>query len=1091
MGTTCARCQAVNPPSAKFCISCGLSLPAHLETQAVADAATVERRYVTVLFCDLVGSTALANSMDAEDYTELLRTVLRRLTEVVESFGGFVGQYLGDGTLNYFGYPAANEDDTARAVMAALAMVAAVGNVAAPGGRRLEARVGIAAGDVIIGDIMENCGARGMDIAGELPSRAARLQAEATPGTVVVDDAVCRVIEHGFICRRLGERKFKGWDADITVWQVVRPIPVGRLPAGRHRSHLSPLIGRSHETALLTDAWRMACAGTGRCVLLVGDAGIGKSRLLADLMQTTAGDDHAKVVCSFSALQQGVPLAPCITVIERAAGFRTGDTPECKRAKLKGILARLPEPDFELIAELLALPSRTRLHAAQLSPQKRRQRMIAALRSAVVLSSRKQPVLIAFEDIHWSDPTSAELLETLVRSIADCPILLALTARPGVSPAWATYPGVSVVRLEALSPDDSLELVGWIKGANGLSPEALRDIVRRCDGIPLYLEEITKAAVEAASTKAENRAGIGAALAHRGDHAVPSSIHSSLLARLDRLGDARGLAEVAAAIGRDFSLQLLARVTGESTETLWPALSRLVESGLVVPCPPDGQHFKFKHVLLQDAAYGTITRRQRLGLHARIVDALEDGFRSLAAAEPQLLAHHCTEAAFPDKAAIWWLRAGTQSLIRSATTEALAQLSRGLATVEALPRTPEREQAALELRIAYAKALIATQGYAMPGTGEVFAVARAQCERLGHPPQFLTVLHGQWSHALFRGDLRSAERQADWILKTGEAQQDAGWILVGCYASGITSLPLGDFNRVCRMIRRGLVEAAAQHGSVYAGPIVPDPTIVMQTYLSWALMCMGRMDEARHECAIAVQGAEQLGQAFTSCFAFWHDAFLTLTTVSPQAGLPSLKALHRLATDHGNSFYEAVALFFQGWSHAMLGCHADGLALMREGREAHLRSQTLLYAPSYMHMEAEVLGLAGRLDEAQALLLQADRMRDGMGAAWDAPEFERVRGQLLWTRGRFGDAEAAFQNAIALASRGSARQFELRATLAYAKRLAALGRTQDAAHLLSPICAALDGLGTSSELEAARDLLGAVAPARPGSRRERPCTHAS
>lgn len=1074
LGAMCAVCQVVNPPHANFCLACGRNLPGYATMRAlVADLPPVERRHVTVVFCDLVGSTALASSMDAEDYTEVLRTVLRRLTEVVEGFGGFVGQYLGDGTLNYFGYPTANEDDTARAVTAGLAMVTAVSNMVVPGNRRLEARVGISAGDVIIGDIVGAGGARSLDLAGELPSLAARLQEEAKPGTVVVDEGVRRIVEHGFVCRRLGERKFKGWDAEITVWQVVRPIAQRGHHSGRHRSQLAPLIGRAPEAAHLAEAWRTACAGIGQCVLLVGDAGIGKSRLLADLLQATAGDDHARVVCGFSALQQGVPLAACLPVIERVAGFRMEDTPEIKRTKLGMILSALSEPDFELIAGLLGLPLSAGAPSAQLSPQRRRERTIAALRSAVILACRRQPLLVVFEDVHWSDPTSAELLQSLVAGMAGCPIMLLMTARPETDLSWIMKSGVQTVYLNPLDPDESRELIGWIKGADALSAQLVRDIAHRCDGIPLYLEEITKAAVEAGHAAADlfepaamqdSRKAIG----------LPGTIHSSLLARLDRLGDARALAEIAAAVGRDFSLDLLAQVAGEPPDKLWPALSRLIEAGLVLACPPDGRQFRFKHVLLQNAAYGMITRRQRVPLHARIADTLETAFPSLAAAEPQLLAHHCIEAELPDRAAGWCLRAGIQSLMRSATVEALAQLSRGLATVEALPRTPERDQAALELRIAYGKALIATQGYASAATGEAFAVARAQCERLGRPPQFLTVLHGQWSHALFRGDIREAKRRADLILAAAETRPDPKWRLVGCYALGITSLPLGDFPQVCVMIRQGLAELAAQSGNAYAGPIVPDPVIIMQTYLSWALMCMGRMDEARHESDLAMARANALGQVFSAAFALWHEAYLTLVTVSVEAGQLLIEALHRLADEHGNSFYEAMTIFYEGWSHAMLGRHDDGLRLMREGQDAHRRAQTGLYLPSYMRMEAEVLGLAGRLDEAQQVLQEAGRLREQQGSDWDAPEFLRVQAQLLWAQGEIGTAERAFEGAIALAIRRSAGHFRLCAALDYAERLAADGRPGEAASQLAPACAALDGLGSYSTLETARRLLGTL-----------------
>ncbi len=1034
-----------------------------------------------MVFCDLVGSTALASSMDAEDYTELLRSVFRRLTEVVEGFGGFVGQYLGDGTLNYFGYPTAREDDTARAVTAALAMAAAVSNLAVPGSRRLEARVGISAGDVIMGDIVGAGGARSLDIAGELPSLAARLQAEAKPGTVVVDEAVRRIVEHGFVCRRLGERRFKGWDTEVTVWQVVRPTTsrrqhTGQL-SGRHRSHLAPLIGRAVEAAQLAEAWRIACSGTARCLLLAGDAGIGKSRLVADHLQATASDDHARVVCDFSSLQQGMPLAACLPVIERLAGFRTDDAADLRRTKLAKILPTLPETDFELIAGLLGLDAKARAPGAQLSPQKRWERTIAALCSAVIQASHRQPLLVVFEDVHWADPTSAELLRTLVRSIAECPVMLLMTARPETDLTWLIQPNsrtdrVCVIQLEPLDLAKSRSLIGWIKGADSLPAQVVQDIARRCDGVPLYLEEITKAAIEtdlAASDLFEP-----AGLLPRKGGSLPGTIHSSLLARLDRLGPARDLAGIASAIGRDFGLDLLAHVTGEPQERLWPELSRLIEAGLVLACPPDGRHFRFKHALLQDAAYGMITRRQRLPLHARIVDTLETEFPALAAAEPQLLAHHCTEAGLPDRAALWFLRSGIQCLMRSATVEALAQLSRGLMTVEALPRTTERDLAALELRIAYAKALIATQGYAAAETGEAFATARAQCERLGHPPQFLTVLHGQWSHALFRGDIRDARRRANWILSTAEARKDPGWRLIGCYALGITSLPLGDFAQVCAKVRQGLAEFEALGGQAYPGPIVPDPVIIMRTYLSWALMCMGRMDEARQQSISAVGRAGQLGQVFSTAFALWHQAYLTLVTVSVEAGQRLVQELHQLASEHGNSFYEAVTTFYEGWAQAMLGEHEAGLRLMRDGREAHLRTQTGLYQPSYLRMEAEVLILSGRLNEAQDVLNDADSLRDGLGADWDAPEFLRTQGRLLWASGQLGQAEHAFRAAITLATSRSAKHFRLCAALDYAELLVADGRPAAAAAQLSPACAALEGLGTYCTLDTARAMLSTL-----------------
>lgn len=1067
LGLACPECGSVSPTLSRFCGACGQRLPSPATFGGLTSEDALERRHVTVVFCDLVGSTALASSMDVEDYNEIIRSVLRRLTEVVEDFGGLVGQYLGDGTLNYFGYPSANENDTANAVAAALAMVSAVSSLSTAGGLRLEARAGVAAGNVIIGDIVGMGGTRSLDVAGELPSLAARLQHEAKPGSVIIDDSVHQIIGYRFACQSLGKHILKGWADPVMVWRVTRPLAALGRAAGRYRTHLSPLIGRADALAQLTDAWRQARAGTGAGILVLGEAGIGKSRLLAELLRVTAHHGHARIMFRFNALQQGAPLGACLPAIERAAGFRPGDSAPVKRAKIGIALPSMPDSDFELIAGLLGVPGQSK--ALQGSPRKQLERTIAALLQAVVLTSKKQPLLIAVEDLHWSDPTSAELLAHLVQHAASYPILLVLTSRPDGVPA-IIQPGLTAVRLNPLDHDQSHELVGWIKGAEALSGITVQDITRRCDGIPLYLEEITKAAVEGAS-QPPHCAEPESRTASRGPMGVPSTIHSSLLARLDQLGSARNLAEIASAIGRDFGLDLLASIANEPRETLRPVLSKLIASGLVVSSSAEGRELRFKHVLLQDAAYGMITRKQRMSLHARIAAALEADFPALAAAEPQLLAHHYTEAERPDHASRWWLQAGIQSLMRSATAEALAQLSQGLAAVEMLPRTPERDQAALNLRIAYSKALIATQGYAAVSTGEAFAVARAQCERLGHPPQFLTVLHGQWSHSLFRGDIREAKRQADWILAAAEARQDPSWRLVGCYAIGITSLPLGDFSQSCAMIRRGLVEFAAQSGKAYAGPIVPDPVIVMRTYLSWALMCMGRMDEARDECALALERADLLGQTFSAAFALWHEAYLISMTVSVEAALPRMQALRRLATEHGITFYEATTTLYEGWIHAVLGRTDEGLRLIRQGCLAHAAFQNRLYLSSYLRLEAEVLGMAGRLEEARLLLLDADRRREELGADWDAPEFMRVKGELLWAAGQTANAESVFQGAIALAKSRSARLFALSAALAYAERLVVDGRPYEALVHLEPTVAALHGLGSFTMLETAQNLL--------------------
>lgn len=1048
-------------------MSCGGKLlgPAACDAVSPAEPYANERRHITVVCCDLVGSSILATSMDAEDYTEIIGTVLRQLTEVTERFGGFVAQYLGDGTLSSFGHPSANEDDTERAVRAALAMVEAVAAIKLGDGRRLSARAGIAAGEVVVGDIVGMRRARGFEIAGELPGLAVRLQMAAEAGTVVIDSTVFRTVGELFDCRSLGERELKGWAAPVPVWQALRPVVARNRFEAHERALLSPLVGRTSEAALLKALWETARAGHGRAVLLRGEPGIGKSRLVADLLQQVAGASHARLHYACSALRQGVSLAPCIQAIERAAGFKPDDGPETKRAKLRAAMGGIGEADFELISGLFGLLTATEVAASQLPPQKRRERTINALVDNAIRLAKSSPVLSVFEDAHWIDPTTAELVDLCVRTIAAHPVLLVVTCRPEFNPAWADHANVEVIELTPLSAVESRELIGWVAGEGTLPREAVRDIAGRSDGVPLFIEEVTKAFLEsgaAPSARPERQ---------RGAVSVPPAIHSSLLARLDRLGPAREVAEVAAAIGRDFSRELLARVLDRPEPALQPAIDRLVASGLVLPCSPDGRQFRFKHALIQDAAYGIVMRGQRRALHARIVTALEEHFPDLAATEPPLLAHHCAEAGFTEKAVTWWLRAGTQSLMRSAVPEALAQLARGLAAAETLPATRARDQVELDLRIAYAKGLIATQGHAAPRTGETFAIARNLCERLGRPPQYLTVLHGQWTNALYRADFLSARLQAEEILRLAEGGPDENWLLVGSYCLSVTCMPLGLFQLVCDRIRRGLEAAAAQGQSAYAGLILPNPAVVMRIYLSWALLCMGHLDEARRECIGAVEDARRLGQALTMAFALWHEAYHMLMTVSAEAALPLLEQLRQLASEHGIVFYETLATLFIGWLRAMLGDYADGLATMRVGCDKYLGAGNLVYLPSYMRHEAEALGLAGQPEDGLQLLARAERLKDETGAHWDEAEFGRVRGELLWACGRTAEAEEAFRNAMHLARGRSAKLFELRAALAYARRLADTGRQEAAASQLAPLCVWFEGRGACSDLAQARLML--------------------
>jgi predicted ATPase len=795
-------------------------------------------------------------------------------------------------------------------------------------------------------------------------------------------------------------------------------------------------------------------------VIVSGEPGIGKSRLAAELLDDVAGSAHTRFRYYCNAQQKGNVLAPSIQTLEQQAFFAPKDSMAERLNKLRTALPDATPHEFRLIADLLMLPSLTE-SALKISPQVRRTQTIDALLGPLRAISRRHPVLVLFEDAHWSDLATIELLSTATRDIDQYRIMIVITARPEFRPTWEVHANVETIILDPMSIAESRHLIDWVAAERPLSRSVVQDIIKRSDGVPLFIEEVTRAAIDIAET------ADGTSAAHS---PLPLTIHGSLLARLDRLGAARDVAKIAAVIGRDFSIELLASVSGRAERELRLLVSQLLTSGLVLSSTLDHRRFRFKHALIQDAAYGSIVRSERVGLHARIANALEVDFPDLANAEPQLLAHHFTEAGLLEKAVSWWLRAGVQSLMRSAALEALEPLEHGLQINANLPDGAARMQRELELNIAYAKALIATQGHASSSTGAVFARAHVLCRALGDPPHFLTILHGEWTHMLFRADLPAADRQAREILRLSEDLDDPSWSLIGCYCVGITALPLGNFREVVTYLERGLREAVLCQ-SAYAGPVVPNPEVVMRTYLSWALMNLGRFGAARRVARQAVADARKLDQVFTLAYATWQAAFTTLLTVSVREGLTALQRLQALAAQHGIVFFEAVAQIFCGWAVGMEGDPEQGLTLMRQGRAAYRATGNLLYVPSYMRLEAEILGRAGRFDEGLAMLADAEPLCHAASAMFDDSEFERTRGELLWCSGDEAAAEAALERAIGLAEARSATSFALRAALPFARMLAGQQRIGEAAKVLAPICAQLRGSGAASEITEARALL--------------------
>jgi class 3 adenylate cyclase len=668
------------------------------EARGVADTSIAERRHLTVMFCDLVGSTALSTRYDPEDLRAIIGTYHRCCTEVVERNGGFVAKYMGDGVLAYFGYPQAHEHDAERAVRAGLAVVETVPKLDTGAGVPLQVRIGIATGLVVVGDLIGTGAAQEQAVVGETPNLAARLQALAEPGTVVIAASTRRLTSGLFEYRDLGTVSAKGFGDPVQVWQVTGASAVeSRFEA--LRTATTPLVGRGEEIELLLRRCELAKAGDGQVVLISGEPGIGKSRIAETILERLSNEPYTRLRYFCSPHHQDSALYPTIMQLERAAGFRREDTAEQRLDKLEALLRRATNDLAEalpLLAALLSIPVADRYPSLDLSPQKQKEKTLKALLAQAEGLAAPQPVLMVYEDVHWSDPTTRELLDLLIDRVPSLSVLLIVIFRPEFAPPWIGRPQVTLLSLNRLPPRRRAEMIMQVTGGRALPKEIADQIVDRTDGVPLFIEELTKAVVESGILTE-----IGDSYALAGPVAplaIPTSLQASLLPRIDRLAPTREVAQIAATLGRQFSHELISAVATMPKHQLDDALSKLVRAELIFRrgTPPDAE-YTFKHALVQDAAYGTLLRSRRQQLHARVATTLESQFPEIAAAQPTLLAQHCDKADLIEKAIDYRLKAGQKAIEHSAMTEAEAQLRKGLDLLARMPDGTEHQQHELEL----------------------------------------------------------------------------------------------------------------------------------------------------------------------------------------------------------------------------------------------------------------------------------------------------------------------------------------------------------------------------------------------------------
>ena len=1015
---------------------------------------TAERRLVTVMFSDLVGSTALSARMDPEDLREVISAYQNCVAETVGRFGGFVAKYMGDGVLIYFGYPQAHEDDPERAVRAGLAIVESVTKLRSA--EPLQVRVGTATGVVVVGDLVGSGEAQERGIVGETPNLAARLQAIAEPSSVVVADDTRRLLGNLFEFEDIGHRDLKGIAGPVRAWAALRASTVESRFDALHATGLFALVGRAEEIELLLRRWRQAKDGEGQIVLLSGEPGIGKSRLTATLEETLQAEPHTRLRYFCSPYHTDSALYPVLRQLERAARFERDDPPEVKLGKLEALLAPTGSPaeDVALLADLLSIPTVGRYPTPALSPQRKKEKTLEALLRQLEGLARRRPVLMIFEDVHWVDPTSRELLDLVVERASRSSLLLMITFRPEFSPPWTGLAHVTLLALARLDRRAGSSLVQQIVGNQHLPDEVVEEIVERTDGVPLFVEELTKAVAEAAGAPEATRRLISTAA--RPMHAVPATLHASLMARLDRLGPTvKEAAQIGAAIGREFSHEMINAVAAwHSGQDLPAALDRLVDAGLLFRrgMPPQSVYL-FKHALVQDAAYGTLLRGPRQELHARIAAVLEERFPEAIEQQPARLAQHCTEAGLVDKAVAYWGRAGRQSLTRSAVTEALSQLGKGLDLVAGRLENPERWRLELPLQSALGTALAASRGVGSDEAWEALARARELCERLNETSVLGSVVTGQFNNVVHRRGPAAALRVAEEYLLLARRLDDPDHLLLAHRHMGYSLWVLGRFTEGREHSERVLALYDPERHRSMVHEVGFDYKISALTALFCDLFILGYPNQAVTRVDETLSWSQELRHPHARAIALILATMLNIMRGADETAEPLLEEAISITTEQKFPLWLAIANGLRGNLVARRHRRQEGVALARQGLAQQRATGSTVWQTCYLSFFAQSCEAVGEPGEALQALTCGLAMVDRTGERWFEAELHRQKGEwiIACRQDEQAEAETCFHRALEIARSQRAKMWELRAATSMARLWREQGKRDEARELLAPV----------------------------------------
>ena len=1053
----CAKCAFENTPEARFCAQCAAPLDPAGPIRAEAephDGLTGERRHLTVLFSDLVGSTEIASHLDPEEWREIVADYHRESAKAIERFGGSVAQYLGDGVMAYFGWPEAHDNDAERGTHAGLAILSAVSKLnELPDRPKLAVRIGIDSGAVVVG----GSAGKSADVFGDTPNIAARVQAVAQPGTVIVTDGVHRLVSGLFVVADCGTQALKGIDRPIQLYRVVQPSGVrGRLEAAAAARGLTPFVGREDELRSLTNRWELAVEGEGQMALIIGEAGIGKSRLVQRFREQIAGTPHTWVEAAAGAFYQNTPFYAVTEMLRELLAWRGDESGEEQLGQLEAQLELAglkPADALPLIAPLLNLPTSAKYPPSPLSPEQQRRRLLATLVEWALGVARVQATVIAIEDLHWADPSTLELLQLLVEQGAAARLLLLYTTRLEFRTHWPPRAHHMQITLNRLSARNVRTMVGEVAAQRALSEETIATVLERTGGVPLFVEELTRAVLESGDPKLTGRQ-------------IPVTLHDSLMARLDRLGSAKEVAQVGAVIGSEFSYELLHAVDPIPDKELQEALRKLADAELInVHGIPPEANYTFKHALIRDAAYEALLKSRRKELHRLVARMIDEKFPALKEMHPEVLARHWTEAGEIEPAIAEWSRAGKVARARSAFMEAQVSYEQALAVLNLLTETPERDDRELHFRQSVVQVLYITKGFAASETKDATERAAALAEKSGNLTQLVSSVSSQVMIALFSGDLPAAAALADQALEFALREGSPRILGRAHHHQQMTRYYLGDFVGSEKHFTAGL-KSLDDPGFHDQGAAT---VVAAFAFASWNARQLGRFDVAR-ERITRMMTLVNASNPYEVAFSWMFDALHRLGLREyEQAEASAARALD-FAEKHQMPQPAAYTRFALGQARAQLGRTTEGIALIRQGLAAMLEIGMRLTVP-YVIAELAVAqerdgAIANALETVeQALQAYPQELLNYR------PEALKLRGELRYRQGQTELAEADFRESIALAQKMRAKHPELRSTLSLARLLDSQGKRAEARAMLAEIYGWFtDGFDTA-DLKDARALL--------------------